>query len=217
MERGRHPCSERHSELCATDLLRLSAHPGIPQSLCKASIHNKQKQTLRLPWSLATERKGQEGELSVALRTVHTGLCLYLYEFLMRVDTVLLQQREKSLKGRCKTPPERSFSGLMTLLTLISSAWELMMMRRQSYRWSWSNVGADYLILLSNWPESCSFSSAQLGYLNLISVHKSIWGFVFILVCWECWRKRESIIHNSPTWLMRETQQPGQTHVFFCV
>lgn len=94
--------------------------------------------------------------------------------------------------------PERSFSGLMSPLTLIS-------LHEKRWRW-WEDptgetgptLGADYLISSSNWPESCSFSSAQLGYLNLISVYKSIRGFVFILVCWECWRKRESLIHNSP-------------------
>lgn len=110
-----------------------------------------------------------------------------------------LQQRtRKPLNRRCNTPslpPERSFAELKTLFDI-----DLLCMRRDDERIlqvEQGCAGADYLISLSNWPESCSFSLAQLGYLNLISVYKSIWGFVFILVCWECWGKRESKIHNS--------------------
>lgn len=93
-------------------------------------------------------------------------------------------------------PRERLFSGMMTSLTLIFSAWEGGM--KDANRWSLSDVGADYLISLSNWPESCCycFASAELTYLNLISVYKSIWGFLSIYVCWECSRKYKRFIHK---------------------
>lgn len=126
---------------------------------------------------------------------------LYFYNLLMSVVlTPLHCSREwGNLSAEdatcCRCHRKDRFQNWWPWLTLISPAWEEMM--RESYRWSRSDAGADYLISLSNWPESCSFSSAQLRYLNLISVYKSIWGFVFILVCWECWGKRESIIHNS--------------------
>ncbi len=70
---------------------------------------------------------------------------------------------------------------------------------KEANRWCLSDVGTDYLISLSNWPESCCccFASAELTYLNLISVHKSIWGFVFISVSWECSRKCKRLIHKS--------------------
>lgn len=93
-------------------------------------------------------------------------------------------------------PQERLFSGFVTSLTLIVSACEEM---KEANRWSLSDVGADYLISLSNWPESCCycFASAELTYLNMISLHKSIWGFVFIFVCWECSRKCKRLIHKN--------------------
>lgn len=116
------------------------------------------------------------------------------------VDTFALRQRaRKALSGRCNTlslPPERSFSGLMTLFDI-----DLLCMRRDDEKNPTGEAGPAleqiiwFPCLTDRNP--AAFSSAQLRYLNLISVYKSIWGSVFILVCWECWGKREGIIHNS--------------------
>lgn len=94
----------------------------------------------------------------------------------------------------------------MTLLTLIFSSWEEM---KEANRWCLSDVGADYLISLSNWPESCCycFASTELTYLNLILVYKSIWGFVFIFVSWECSSKCKRLIHISIAWTSLTTDK----------
>lgn len=71
---------------------------------------------------------------------------------------------------------------MMTLLTLIFSAWEEM---KEANRWGLSDVGTDYLISLSNWPESsccCCFASAELTHPESISVYKSIRGCLFIFL-----------------------------------
>lgn len=108
---------------------------------------------------------------------------------------------------------QRLFSEMMTSSTLIFSTWEEM---KEDNRWRLSDVGADYLISLSNWPESCCycFSSAQLTYLNLISVYKSIWGFVCIFVHWEYSSKCKRLIHKSKvlTLPMRECLMILQPH-----
>lgn len=132
-------------------------------------------------------------------------------------DTVLLPQRvwlcttvdfQKFNKGSVihqQYNRKDSFSATMTSLTLIFSTWEEM---KKDGRWCLSSVAADYLISMSNWPESCCFcfSSAELTYLNLSSVHKSIWGFVFIFVSWEYSSKYNRLIHTNvaQTWLITE-------------
>lgn len=70
---------------------------------------------------------------------------------------------------------------MMTLLTLIFSAWEEM---KEANRWGLFDVGTDYLISLSNWPESgcCCFASAELTHPKSISVYKSIRGCLFIFL-----------------------------------
>lgn len=170
--------------------------PEFHKASAKRSVHNKEKQALYHPSSLDIQRALREIFVDCSKR--------YFLVFLQFTDeccvnTFALQQRtRKPLNGRCNTPSlplERSFSELMTLfdIDLLCMRWddERILQVKRVRRWSRLSDS------LSNWPESCSFSSAQLGYLNLISVYKSIWGFVFILVCWECWGKRESIIHNS--------------------
>lgn len=98
-------------------------------------------------------------------------------------------------------PQERSFSQLMTPLTLIS-AWEEMKVLKV---WCWSNL-SDFIVQLTGILLLFCFS--ELTCLYLISIYKSIWGFVFILVCWECSKKCESIIHNGLNWDWPMTDAP---------
>lgn len=97
-------------------------------------------------------------------------------------------QRLKTLHcfKRSHSVPGERFPGMTASLRLISSTWEEM---KEANRWCLSDVAADYLISLSNWPESgcICFASAELTYLHLISVSKSIWSYVFIPVSWGCW------------------------------
>lgn len=139
------------------------------------------------------------------------------------VDTFALRQRaRKALSGRCNTlslpppPPERSFSGLMTLFDID------LCMRRDDEKNPTGEAGPalEQIIWFPCQTDRnpAAFSSAQLRYLNLISVYKSICGFVFILVCWECWEKREGIIHNSLNLTNDRNQMIEKTRqrVLFC-
>lgn len=198
--------------ICFTSLLSrfLESHKASE----KHSIHNNRKQT-PLSWWLHVQSKEHTGNICMFVDYSNGYLLAF---FPMSVVFILLHcsnvwETEDATRPHCTGKIVfRIFDPGDIDLLCSSLLWEEMM---ESYRWSKSNVGADYLISLSNWPESCSFLT-QLRYLNLISVYKSIWGFVFILVSWECWRKCESIIHNSPTWLMIEIKQPHQRNNVTC-
>ena len=131
-------------------------------------------------------------ELMMILRRAHSE-----WDFALRWNGPKTQHRFKRRHDAPAVPQDRLFSGMTTSLTLIFSAWEEM---KEANRWSLSDVGADYLISLSNWPESrCHcFASAELTYPNLISVHKSIRGPVFIFVCRRGFaRKCKRLIHKK--------------------
>lgn len=96
-----------------------------------------------------------------------------------------------SFKRSHNVPPDR-FPGMMVALRLISSTWEEM---KDANRLCLSDVAADYLISLSNWPESdcICFASAELTYLYLIFGSKSIEAMCLFL----CLENIDGRIHSS--------------------